>query len=103
MRTIIQPLDPQPVFIDPKPPGRWIWAPTVPITDMCAEPRGSAYVSWWNVDNSCDLMERYCPINRPKYSKVECLFDGTQWTWVVRISERKRGRPRPRDKQNNGG
>lgn len=85
MKTIIQPLVPQPVLVDAKAPGRWCWGPIEPITDLCDG--GNATVSWWNDTDNCVLMETYCPIERPAKAVVECCYDGERWCWVVRIPE----------------
>ena len=91
MPTIIKPVEPQPVLVDPKPPGRWIWGPTEPITDMCRKQAdgkfGNSRVSWWNDDNAIDLNHGdRCPIERPPKAKVECVYDGDRWCWVVSFS-----------------
>ena len=86
MKTIIKPVEPQPVLADSKSPGRWIWGPSEPITDMCKG--GNSRVSWWNEDHTAELLSDHCPIERPRNAKVEVIFDGTRWLWVVKLTER---------------
>lgn len=95
MKTIIQQLKPQPLKVDTARTGlfagqsRWIWRDEEPITDMCRG--GNSTYSWWNLDNTTDIDEQYCPIERPKGAKVECIFDNDErWCWVVRYAERKK-------------
>lgn len=85
MKTIIEPVTPQPVLANEKSPGRWVWGPTEPITDQCHG--GNSCVSWWNYDNTAELITDYCPIKRPKKAKVEVVYDGTRWVWVVRVPD----------------
>lgn len=85
MKTIILPIDPQPVLADPKPPGRWIWGHEEPITDMCRG--GNSCVSWWNDHNEAELVDEYCPIARPVTAKVRAIYDGEKWCWVVTMSD----------------
>ena len=91
MKTIVQPVQPQPVLVDGR---RWIWGRTEPITDMCrTQPdgkRGNAIVSWVadeDIDD-CGLMHDYCPIPRSAKAKVSMAHDGERWVWIVRMSDR---------------
>lgn len=87
MKTTIIPIEPQPVLADPKPPGRWIWRPELPITDQCRG--GNSNVSWWNDDGYTDSLSEYAPGPLEKSAKVETVYDGERWVWVIRTRKRK--------------
>lgn len=93
MPIIIQLVDPQPVLADPKPPGRWIWSPTKPITDMCKG--GNSTNSWWNNEKMFEdeppLSADDCPVARPPKAKVTMALDSAdKWVWIVTWKEKKK-------------